>query len=123
MNRKPALEFLQLLDPNGAKTISNMKAKAPDLVEALINSLYGEAYQREKLTLRERFLVTIAAIMASGNMHPQLAYQTELALRNGVNRDELMEIAYQISPLCGYATAINSMAIIDGVADSKRAKH
>jgi len=122
MDHKPASDFLDSLDSNSNRALGRMKSKLPWLADSLVNSLYGEVYQRDKLTLRERFFVTIAALITSGSMQPQLAYQTELALKNGVTRDELLEVACQISPFFGYATAINAMAIIDSIAEAKPPK-
>lgn len=84
----------------------------------MIEHLYGNLYQRSQLSLRERLLVTIAVLMSSGNMAPQLALQSQIALKNGIKSEELMEIALQISTFVGFATAINAVNIVDSVADT-----
>lgn len=117
MDQKSGMEFLETLDPAGPRNLNKIRARCPELVDALVQRLYGEIYQRGKLTLRERFLVSIAVTMASGNMHSQLVYQSKLALRHGLTREELMEIALQISVFSGLATAINSMLILDEVTE------
>jgi len=117
MSRKPAIEFLNSIDPETAETISLLRNKSPELVDALIERLYGEVYQRDKLTLRERLLVTVASLMTSGHMQPQLAMQTRLALKYGLTREELMEIVLQVSVYSGLGHAVNAMTVIDAVAD------
>jgi len=121
MNNKPALEFLNSIDPVAAESLKQLRQKAPELVDVLIERLYGEAYQRDKLTLRERAFVTIASLAASGNMNPQLATQIRLALKIGATREELMEVIYQISVFSGLGCATNAMIIIDAVADKVEA--
>jgi len=118
MKRKPALEFLGSIDPDSAQSMDELRKICPDLLDALTQHLYGELYQRDKLTLRERLLITIGALMASGQMAPQLSTQIALALKQGLTRDELMEVALQISAFFGFAHAVNAMLIVDGLADT-----
>lgn len=116
-NPKPGLEFLASLDPIAAENLERFRKISPELVDGFITRLYGEIYQRDRLSRRERFLVTIAGLMASAHVDAQLAMQARLALKNGLTREELMEVALQISIFSGYGNAINATAIIDGVAD------
>jgi 4-carboxymuconolactone decarboxylase len=118
LNHQPALEILKSLDPQLGQIFEEESSPCPELTEALIEYLYGNLYQRDQLSLRERLLVTIAILMSSGNMKPQLATQTQIALKNGIKREELMEVALQISVFCGFANAINAANIVDSVADS-----
>src|ERR1700756_2315478 len=102
MNPKPGLEFLASLDPTAAENLARFRKMSPELVDGFVNRLYGESYQRDKLSQRERFLVTIAGLMASAHLDAQLAMQVRLALKNGLTREELMEAALQISVFSGY---------------------
>ena len=117
MNPKLGLEFLASLDPTAAENLARFRKMSPELIDGFVNRLYGENYQRDRLSRRERFLVTIAGLMASAHLDAQLAMQVRLALKNGLTREELMEAALQISVFSGYGNAINAMLIIDGVAD------
>jgi 4-carboxymuconolactone decarboxylase len=117
MNRKPPLEFLESLDQDVRDAFKD-GAPYPDLTNALITHLYGNLYQRDQLNLRERLLVTIAVLMFSGNMQPQLATQTRIALKNGITRQDLMEVALQISAFGGFANSINAAYVVDSVADT-----
>jgi 4-carboxymuconolactone decarboxylase len=116
MNKK-ALDFMNSLDPGASEAMAGMIAVFPDLVNPFIERLYGDVYQRDQLKLRERLLVTVAVLMASGKPEPQIAIQLRFALKNGVSREELMEVALQISVFNGFATGISAAHVIDAVAD------
>ena len=117
-HKKSALEFLKTLDLEIYEAFNEGGSLHPDLTNALLELLYGTLYQRGQLSLRERILVTIAILMSSGNMAPQLAAQTRIALKNGIKHEELMEIAFQISPFSGFANAINALNVVDSVVDT-----
>ncbi len=117
MNKKPPMEFLDSIDSVMAGAIAQLSKKSPELVDPMIQRLYGEIYQRDKLTLRERFLVTIAVLMVSGQMQNQLLVQARLALKSGITHEELTEVALQISVFYGFPCALNGMFAIESVAD------
>ena len=114
---KPGLDFLESLDPHGPASLHELRMKSADLVDALVDRLYGDVYQRDKLNLRERLLVTVAIAMVSEHMRRQLPYHCQMAIRNGVTGEELMEITQQVSVFCGFPAAITGMQVIDEVAE------
>lgn len=117
-NPKSAIEFLEFLDPAISEQFTKETVPHPDLTNALLQHLYGNLYQRSQLSLRERLLVTIGALMFSGDLVPQLALQIRIALRHGISSEELMEVAFQISAFSGFGKAINAVNVVDSVADS-----
>src|SRR5436190_15144347 len=108
---KPAIEFLRSLDPSGPAIVSEMRSVSAAITDELVGLLYGNIYQRPELTLRERLLVTVAAA-AAGCLQPQLAYQSRLALLNGVSEPELQELCLQVAVFCGFGPAVNAMHVI-----------
>jgi len=117
MNHKKAMKFLNAIDPEAAEGLSQARQMAPELLDILIENLYGVAYQREALSQRERALVTIAALMGNDRFQAQLATHTRLALKTGLKREELMEVAFQISVLFNLGSSLNAMSIVDAVSD------
>lgn len=111
------MEFLDSLDPEIAQGFAEFQKQSPDLGGAFIERLYGDLYQRERLSLRERFLVVISSLIVSGQMQAQLATQVRLTLKSGMTREELMEVALQVSVFSGFGCAMNAMSVIDAVAD------
>jgi hypothetical protein len=51
-------------------------------------------------------------------MAPQLTYQSELAMRSGIKREELMEVVIRASAFTGFAVAVICMSIIEHAAES-----
>jgi 4-carboxymuconolactone decarboxylase len=118
MSQKSGIEFLKSIDPESAEIMAEMRTRFPDLVDAFIGRLYGDAYQREGLTFRERILVTIAGVIASSSMESQLIGQARIALKNKITQEELMEIVQQVAVFSGFAKAINAALIIDSVVEN-----
>src|ERR1700744_5571347 len=117
MKKKSGLNFLTEIDPEMVSGLMQVRHMYPELVDSLIEHLYGHAYQRLPLSLRDRVLVTVSALMASNQAQPQLATQVRMALKIGFTREDLMEAALQISVLSGFAASLNAMSIIDSVSD------
>jgi 4-carboxymuconolactone decarboxylase len=74
---------------------------APQLATYVVETIYGEIYQNEKLDSRTRQIVTVAALAST---------HIGGALRCGVTREELVEIMMQLVPYVGVAAAINGVA-------------
>jgi 4-carboxymuconolactone decarboxylase len=117
MTKKSVTEFLKTFDPQVSEAIGVLSANFPELANPFVERLYGDLYQRDTLTLRERLLITIAMLAASDKTDLQLPMQLGIALKQGVRREELMEIALQISVFCGFASAMRLAITIDTLAD------
>ena len=61
------------------------------LQEYVTEFAFGEIWQREGLTHRERSLLTVAMLMGAGRMK-QVQVHLEGALANGVTKEELREL-------------------------------
>ncbi len=81
---------------------------APKLVELTDRVLFGDVWEREDLSKRDRSLVTVAALIAL-NRPEQLRFHLDKALDNGLKKEELIEV---ITHLAFYAGWPNSMSAI-----------
>jgi 4-carboxymuconolactone decarboxylase len=68
----------------------NIRATAPKLIELTEKVIYGDVWEREELSKRDRSLITIAALVAMGRGR-QLVGHMGRALDNGVTHDEIIE--------------------------------
>ncbi|MES2497377.1 MAG: carboxymuconolactone decarboxylase family protein [Pseudomonadota bacterium] len=75
--------------PSGAKG-DELSALVPAFVEMTDRILYGEVWEREGLSKRDRSLLTVASLMTA-NRHQQLEAHIGLALDNGVTKEEMGE--------------------------------
>jgi 4-carboxymuconolactone decarboxylase len=81
---------------------------APKLVELTDRVLFGDVWERQDLSKRDRSLVTVAALIAL-NRPDQLRFHLAKALENGVKKEELIEV---ITHLAFYSGWPNSMSAI-----------
>ena len=79
---------------------------APKFAELNDDILFGEVWSREeKLSLRDRSLVTITALIASGMVDSSLQYHLTTAKTNGITKTEIAEILTQLAFYAGWPKA------------------
>ncbi|WP_192043511.1 carboxymuconolactone decarboxylase family protein [Paenibacillus lycopersici] len=77
---------------------------APAFVRYSEEVLFGDAWRREELSLRDRSLITVAALVAGG-MTEQLPYHLRLAMENGLAPEELTEAVTHLAFYAGWPRA------------------
>lgn len=78
----------------------------PKFAELNDDVLFGEVWSREKqLSLRDRSLVTIVALMAQGLTDESFRYHLMMAKKNGITKDEIAEIVTHAAFYCGWPKA------------------
>lgn len=79
---------------------------APKFAALNDDVLFGEVWSRtDKLSLRDRSVVTVAALVSSGIIDSSLTYHLQEAKKNGVTRTEIAEILTQIAFYAGWPKA------------------
>lgn len=90
---------------------------APKLAELTDEVLFGDIWQRPQLSPRDRSLVTCTALVALGRTE-QMTTHFPRALRNGVTREELVEMITHLAFYSGWPTAVSAAVkareILDG---------
>ena len=78
----------------------------PKFAELNDDVLFGEVWSREdKLSARDRSLVTVAALMGSGILDSSLKYHIMHAKENGVTSEEMAEAITHIAFYAGWPKA------------------
>ncbi len=81
-------------------------AFAPKFAELNDDVLFGEVWRRtDKLSLRDRSIVTVTALVSSGITDSSLTYHLQSAKNNGVTRTEIAEILTQVAFYAGWPKA------------------
>ncbi len=93
----------------GERVIEALRDIAPDLARYTIEFPFGDVYSRGGLSLREREIVTVAALAALGNAQPQLKVHINGALNVGCSRQEVVEIMIQLAVYAGFPAALNGV--------------
>jgi 4-carboxymuconolactone decarboxylase len=93
----------------------NLGKLASKFAELNDDVLFGEIWSREdKLSLRDRSMITISALMAQG-LFPQLKSHFILGKKHGVTKEEAVEIVTQIAFYSGWAKAWSAFPLIEEV--------
>lgn len=75
---------------------------APKFAELNDDVLFGQVWSREdRLSLRDRSLVTVVALMAQGLTDESFRYHLLSAKKNGITREEIAEIVTHAAFYCG----------------------
>lgn len=94
---------------------NNLGSLAPKFAELNDDVLFGEVWSREdKLSLRDRSMITISALMAQG-LYPQLKSHLVLGKKHGITKDEVVEMITQLAFYCGWAKAWSTFDLIKKV--------
>ncbi|NBH15795.1 cupin domain-containing protein [Lachnospiraceae bacterium] len=79
---------------------------APKFAELNDDVLFGEVWSREdKLSLRDRSLVTVVSLMAQGLTDSSLTFHLQEARKNGITKEEIAEIVTHAGFYCGWPKA------------------
>lgn len=79
---------------------------APKFAEFNDDVLFGQVWSREdKLSARDRSIVTVTALMASGVLDSSLEYHILNAGKNGVTKEEMAEILTHAAFYVGWPKA------------------
>ena len=79
---------------------------APDFARYNDDILFGEIWSRnDKLSLHDRSLVTISALVGAGVIDSSLKYHIATAKKNGVTKDEMVEMITQLGFYAGWPKA------------------
>jgi len=83
---------------------------APKFAELTDRVLFGDIWERNELSKRDRSLITVAALVAL-NRSEQLRFHLQLASENGVKKQELIEAITHLAFYSGWPTAVNAVTL------------
>ncbi len=97
---------------------------APEFARANDDILFGEVWSRnDKLSLRDRSLVTVVALMSQGITNSSLKYHLTEAKKNGITRVEIAEILTHAAFYAGWPKAWDAFRLAKEVwADDSEVK-
>lgn len=105
MNNKP----IKIVQTAGRDRLGDF---APDFARYNDDILFGEVWSKnDVLSLHDRSIVTVSALIASGVIDSSLKYHIESAKKNGVTRAEMVEIITQLGFYAGWPKAWAAFSI------------
>lgn len=90
---------------------------SPQIDEYLKSHLFGDIFQRDVLTWKEREIATIATLANIKGVNSQLAAHYNISMNNNVSVDELNEFISIIEQYLGKETAENASQVLSSVLD------
>jgi 4-carboxymuconolactone decarboxylase len=92
---------------------------APGLATLTDDVLFGDVWNRPELSPRDRSLVTVAVLIATGKP-AQLAGHLNRALANGVQPSEASGLLAHLAIYCGWPSAVSALDIYDQVYTARK---
>ncbi len=114
MGRKETGE--KILTAMFGQQMVEQKGAFKDMGTITSDYLFGEIWSRPGLELRDRSLVTVSILIASGK-EVQLKTHLKGALTNGLTPDQLKEVMIHAAHYSGWPSAMNGLRALQEVAD------
>ena len=92
---------------------------APGLATLTDDVLFGDVWRRPELSPRDRSLVTIAVLIATGKP-AQLAGHLGRALTNGVQPTEASGLLAHLAIYCGWPSAVSALEVYEQVYTARK---
>lgn len=102
-----------------SKMSQNVQAVAPALDKYTQGTLLGEVWRRPSLTMRDRSIMTLAALIAR-NQTVEVAFYLNRALDNGVKPAEISETITHLAFYSGWANAVSAAGIAKDVFAARK---
>lgn len=99
--------FLEVHDEKALSAIEGLG----DLGRSIVEFVCGGIYLRPGLSLRDRELAAVAALVALGRSS-QIPQHLRAALKAGVTAEELSEVIVQTASIAGFPPAMNAMSTL-----------
>jgi 4-carboxymuconolactone decarboxylase len=107
----PALPLNESAEAQRAKNVGEQfGAVAPALVEYTTDYLFRDLWLRPDLAPRDRSLVTVAALIASGQV-AQITFHLNRAMDNGLTREQAGEVINHLAFYAGWPNAFSALPV------------
>ena len=94
------------VNPNQTAGRAQLGEFAPKFAALNDDVLFGQVWSRtDKLSKRDRSIVTVTALVSSGIIDSSLTYHLQEAKKNGITRTEIAEILTQVAFYAGWPKA------------------
>ncbi len=95
----------------GDRTVASLSDIAPDMVNYLMEFVFGEISSRPGLDMRAREITAVAALTALGTAPTQLKVHIKGALNCGCSREEITEVIMQTLVYAGFPAALTGLRL------------
>lgn len=129
-NRKIGADQLPLASPALLSLDKDAEAKravnveeqfgkvAPGIVQYTTDILFRDLWLRPDLAPRDRSLVTVSALIASGQV-AQITYHLNRAMDNGLTQEQAGEVVTQLAFYAGWPNAFSALPVMKDVFEKR----
>jgi 4-carboxymuconolactone decarboxylase len=96
----------------------NFGAVAPGIVQYTTDVLFRDLWLRPDLAPRDRSLVTVSALVASGQV-AQIPYHLNRAMDNGLTREQASEMVTHLAFYAGWPNAFSALPVFKEVFEKR----
>jgi 4-carboxymuconolactone decarboxylase len=108
--------FDEVYGPGGSERLIRAQVGlAQDLARYGVEFNFGDIYSRPGLTLAQREIASIAALVALGGLEPQVRGHTRAALTAGLSATEILETVIHTVQYAGFPRALNAISVVTEV--------
>lgn len=101
-----------------ARVQQDVGAVAPGVVQYTSDLLFHELWLRPALVPRDRSLVTVSALIASGQV-AQVPYHLNRAMNNGLTRAQASEVLAHLAFYAGWPNVMSAIPVVKGVFEKR----
>ena len=102
-----------------AQVNNNFGHVSPGLVQNTTDLLFHELWLRPALAPRDRSLVTVSSLIASGQV-AQIAYHLNRAMDNGLTQSQASEMLTHVAFYAGWPNAFSALPIVKEVFEKRQ---
>jgi len=119
--------YFNLALDNGAKAAEAQRATgvqqnfgqvAPGVVQFTTDLLFRDLWLRPDLAPRDRSLVTVSALIASGQV-AQIPYHLNRAMDNGLTKEQASEVLMHLAFYAGWPNVFSALPVVKGVFEGR----
>ncbi|MBS7528504.1 carboxymuconolactone decarboxylase family protein [Fusibacter paucivorans] len=106
---KGLLKLSEVDGSGGHAVVRSLENIAPDLGKYIIEFAFGDIYTRETLSLKQREMITLTALLTQGGCENQLRVHIAGALNVGLSQTDIVETFIQCIPYVGFPKVLNAV--------------
>ena len=104
------IKNLQEIDGEaGERVIESLETIAPNVGRYILEFAFGDIYNSDTLSFRERVIVTITSLLTQGDTKNQLMVHINGSLNVGITEEEIIEIFTHCIPYVGFPRVLNAI--------------
>src|SRR5579884_551716 len=97
----------------------NFGAVAPGVVQYTTDLLFRDLWLRPGLAPRDRSLVTVSALIASGQV-AQITYHLNRAMDSGLTKEQASEVLTHLAFYAGWPNVFSALPVVKGVFEGRK---